>query len=130
MGHEAGDLLVAALGISAGDRKNFVPVDWVSAVMCHIHGRPEFHGTTYHVTSPHPPLIMEMAAVMQEVVEELSPMADPDSSWNMDGEWFAKTFRDQLGIYGAYWRDDPQVRHDQYPAAPPASALPGSWTAR
>ena len=76
--------------------------------MCHIHGRPEFHGTTYHVTSPYPPLIMEMASVMQEVVEDLSPLGDPDSSWNLDGEWFAKTFRDQLGIYGAYWRDDPQ----------------------
>jgi len=45
---------------------------------------------------------------MQEVVEDLSPLADPDSSWNLDGEWFAKTFRDQLGIYGSYWRDDPQ----------------------
>ncbi len=107
-GATAGDLLVAALGIQDDDRKNFVPVDWVSAVMCHIHGRPEFHGTTYHVTSPYPPLIMEMASVMQEVVEDLSPLGDPDSSWNLDGEWFAKTFRDQLGIYGAYWRDDPQ----------------------
>ena len=107
-GATAGDLLVAALGIDGDDRKNFVPVDWVSAVMCHIHGRPEFHGTTYHVTSPYPPLILEMASVMQEVVEELSPLGDPDSSWNLDGEWFAKTFRDQLGIYGAYWRDDPQ----------------------
>jgi putative sterol carrier protein len=38
----------------------------------------------------------------------LSPLGEPDSSWNLDGEWFAKTFRDQLGIYGAYWRDDPQ----------------------
>ncbi len=107
-GATAGDLLVAALGIKAGDRKNFVPVDWVSAVMCHVHGRPEFHGTTYHVTSPCPPLVLEMASVMQEVVEDLSPMADPESSWNLDGEWFAKTFRDQLGIYGAYWRDDPK----------------------
>ncbi len=107
-GATAGDLLVAALRIDGDDRKNFVPVDWVSAVMCHIHGRPEFHGTTYHVTSPCPPLILEMASVMQEVVEELSPLGDPDSSWNLDGEWFAKTFRDQLGIYGAYWRDDPQ----------------------
>ncbi len=107
-GATAGDLIVAALGIKKGDRKNFVPVDWVSAVMCHIHGRPEFHGTTYHVTSPHPPLIVEMAAVMQEVVEDLSPIGEPDSSWNLDGDWFAKTFRDQLGIYGAYWRDDPQ----------------------
>jgi nucleoside-diphosphate-sugar epimerase len=107
-GATAGDLIVAALGIQGDDRKNFVPVDWVSAVICHIHGRPEFHGTTYHVTSPHPPLVLEMASVMQEVVEELSPMGDPDSSWNLDGEWFAKTFRDQLGIYGAYWRDDPK----------------------
>jgi putative sterol carrier protein len=107
-GATAGDLLVAALGIRGDDRKNFVPVDWVSAVMCHIHGRPEYHGTTYHVTSPYPPLILEMASVMQEVVEDLSPLGDPDSSWNLDGEWFAKTFRDQLGVYGAYWRDDPQ----------------------
>ncbi len=45
---------------------------------------------------------------MQEVVEDLSPLGDPDSSWNLGGEWFANTFRDQLGIYGAYWRDDPQ----------------------
>ena len=107
VGTTGGDLLVSALGITQSDRKNFVPVDWVSAVMSHIHGRPKFHGMTYHVTSPRPPLVLEMAAVMQEVVEELSPMADPDSDWNMDGEWFAKTFRDQLGIYGAYWRDDP-----------------------
>ena len=49
-----------------------------------------------------------MAAVMQEVVEALSPLGNPDSSWNMDGEWFAKTFRDQMGIYRVYWRDDPQ----------------------
>ncbi len=103
-----GDLLVAALGIKDRDRKNFVPVDWVSSVLCHIHGREELRGTTYHVTSPSPPLVLEMASVMQEVVEELSPMGEPDSSWNMDGEWFAKTFRDQLGIYGAYWRDDPR----------------------
>ena len=86
----------------AGDHKNFVPVDWVSAVMRHIHSRPEFHGTTYHVTSPYPPLIVEMASVMQEVVEEFSPLVDPDSSWNLDGEWLTKTFRDQLGIYKAY----------------------------
>ncbi len=107
-GATASDRVVEALGIHAGDRKNFVPVDWVSAVMCHIHGRPDCHGTTYHVTTPCPPLIIEMAAAMQEVVEDLSPLSDPGSSWNMDGEWFAKTFREQLGVYSAYWRDDPQ----------------------
>jgi thioester reductase-like protein len=108
LGTTAADLLVSALGITERDRKNFVPVDWVASVMSHIHGQPEFHGSTYHVTSPQPPLVLEMASAMQEVVEELSPVGDADSSWNMDGEWFARTFRDQLGIYGAYWRDDPQ----------------------
>ena len=32
-GTTAGNLLVEALGINTDDRKNFVPVDWVSAVM-------------------------------------------------------------------------------------------------
>ena len=90
----------------------------------HILGRPEFHGTTYHVTSPHPPLILEMAAVMQEVVEDLSPLADPDSGWNLDGDWFAKTFRDQLGIYGSYWRDDPQFDMTNTLHAAPHLACP------
>lgn len=106
-GTTAGKLLATALGIGANDRKNFVPVDWVSAVMSHIHGRPESHGATYHITSPCPPLILEWADVMQEVVEELSPFGEPDPSWNLDAEWFAATFRDQMGIYGSYWRDDP-----------------------
>ncbi len=121
VGTTGGDMLVSALGIKERDRKNFVPVDWVAAVMSHIHGRPEFHGATYHVTSPQPPLVLEMAAVMQEVVEELSPMADADSSWNMDGEWFANTFRDQLGIYGAIARRS-AIRHDEH--APRAPHLP------
>ena len=102
-----GKQLVTALGIGKSDRKNLVPVDWVSAVMSHIHGRPESHGATYHITSPRPPLVLEWADLMQEVVEELSPFGELEPSWNLDGEWFAKTFREQLAIYGAYWRDDP-----------------------
>ena len=84
-----------------------MPVDWVSAVMSNIHGRSECHGQTYHITSSCPPLILEWADVLQEVVEELSPFGELDPSWNLDVEWFAKTFRDQMGIYGSYWRDDP-----------------------
>ena len=106
-GATAGETLMAALGIGREDRKNFVPVDWVSAVICHILGRREFHGTTYHVTTPHPPLIVEWASAMQEVVEELSPLGNPDSNRNLDGAWFAKTFREQLAVYATYWSDDP-----------------------
>ena len=91
---------------------NFVP-SIRSRPSCHIHGRPEFHGRTYHLASPYPLLILEMAAVMQEVVEDCSPLGNPDSSWNMDGDWFAKTFRDQLAFMNVLSRRS-AVRHDQY----------------
>ena len=107
LGATASDLLVAAFGLRGDERKNFVPVDWVSAVMCHIHGQSECHGKTYHVTSPHPTLLIDMATAMQEVVEAMSPVGDPDLAGACDGAWFEKTFREQLTIYGAYWRDDP-----------------------
>jgi thioester reductase-like protein len=107
-GATAGQLLLGALGLKGAERKNFVQVDWVSAVMTHIHARPQLHGTTYHLTSPLPVRLSEMSTVMQEAVESYSQLADPGSQWNCDGTWFEQTFREQLGIYGSYWRDDPE----------------------
>ncbi len=107
-GATAGSLLIAALGLRGDERKNFVPVDWVSATICHLHGNSDCRGSTYHLTSPHPTSIAEMAAVMQQVVEAMSPLGESDTSWNYDGAWFEKTFREQMAVYGAYWRDDPQ----------------------
>ncbi len=41
--------LLQALGLSGNERKNFVPVDWVSAVMTHILADEKLHGETYHL---------------------------------------------------------------------------------
>lgn len=123
-GATAGKLLMAALGLKGGDRKNFVPVNWVSAVLSHIHSRPELHGQTYHLTSPNPVMITLMSLVMQDAVEAYSPLADPSDGWTCDGSWFEKTFRDQMAIYGAYWRDDPQFDVTNTCKAAPHLACP------
>jgi len=107
-GATAGRSLVAAFGLKGTERKNFVPVDWVSAVMTHIHSRPQLHGGTYHLTSPAPVPLALMSEVIQEAVETYSQLADPNSQWNCDGTWFEQTFRAQMALYQAYWRDDPE----------------------
>lgn len=123
-GATAGDLLAGTLGLKGHERKNFVPVNWVSAVMSHIHGRSDLHGKTYHITAPKPALIAEMADVFQEAVETFSPMASPEDGWMCDGGWFESTFREQMTIYGAYWRDDPQFDCTNTQAAAPHLPCP------
>jgi nucleoside-diphosphate-sugar epimerase len=107
-GATAGRLLMGCLGLRGAERKNFVPVNWVSAVMSRIYGRPEMHGRTFHLTSSRPTPIVEMAATFQEAVEAYSPLAEEDDGWVLNGDWFEQTFREQMTIYGAYWRDDPE----------------------
>lgn len=121
-GATGGQFIMAALGLKGGERKNFVPVNWVSAVMSHIHSRPELHGKTYHLTTPNPVPILEMSEVLQEAVEAYSPMGSADMDWLCDGSWFERTFREQMVIYGAYWRDDP--RFDQANTRQAAPHLP------
>ncbi|NDH95791.1 MAG: NAD-dependent epimerase/dehydratase family protein, partial [Planctomycetia bacterium] len=54
IGSTSGPALLRLLGIEATDCKNFVPVDWVSAVMTRIIQDPSLHGRTYHLTSNAP----------------------------------------------------------------------------
>ena len=106
-GATAGSLLMGCLGLKGMERKNFVPVNWVSAVMSRIYGQRALHGKTYHITSPRPTLIAAMAAIFQEAVEAYSPLAEVGDHCLLDGAWFQRTFREHMRIFGAYWRDDP-----------------------
>ncbi|MDZ7618484.1 MAG: SDR family oxidoreductase, partial [Patescibacteria group bacterium] len=108
LGVTNGAALAAFLGLRNDETKHFVPVDWVSAVMTHIRRDPSLYGRTYHLTAQQPTRILDMAAVIQEAVERYSPPADQSDPARLDGDWFAGAFRDQMDIYRAYWRDDPQ----------------------
>ncbi len=108
LGATSGVKLAALLGLHGNESKHFVPVDWVSDVITHICRHPEFHGRTYHLTARQPTRILDMAAVIQEAVERYSPLACEDDPSQLDGDWIGQAFRDQMSVYRAYWRDDPQ----------------------
>jgi thioester reductase-like protein len=123
-GAATGGSLMAQLGLGGQERKNFVPVDWVSAIMTHILGCPQHHGKTYHLTTPSPMLITRMTDVIQAAIEAYSTMADEADEWRCDGMWFAENFRQQMDVYRAYWRDDPRFDVTNTQAAAPHLPCP------
>lgn len=123
-GVTAGRLLVGAMGVRGPERKNLVPVDWVSEVITHILGQSQHHGKTFHLTAQRPTLIMDMAEVVQEAVETYSPMSDWSDPTHCDGTWFADNFRAEMDVYRAYWRDDPQFDLTNTMAAAPHLPCP------
>jgi len=103
-----GTSMIAAMGFTGGEQKNFIPVDWVSRVMTYIYDRPEHHGRTYHLA----PRRRVPVALCQDVLERsLTDYArrHPDRQVDAaEGAKIEETFVDQMGAYQAYWRDDPE----------------------
>lgn len=103
--------LQEAIRIQGHERKNLVPVDWVSHVMTHILRHPQHHGQTYHLAPERPVVTSVMRdSMVQSFLQfgDLSAGADPQAeTWSFDYEEFKKYFRDQMAIYESYWKDDP-----------------------
>ncbi|MEE8451460.1 MAG: SDR family oxidoreductase [Thermoguttaceae bacterium] len=100
-------LLLMALGLTGSECKNFVPVDWVSRVITYLHGRPEHHGRTYHLTSERRVPLSEVALVMKRAIRTYSEEPDTVKDRASDIKEFEQLFSEQLELYGEYWRDDP-----------------------
>ncbi|NQU20149.1 MAG: SDR family oxidoreductase [Candidatus Nealsonbacteria bacterium] len=124
LGATGGDLLAAALGFVGKERKNFVPVDWVSAVMVHVLTHAEHHGKTYHLAPSRPVLVRRMAEVMHKAVESYSTPADQHDESICDGDWFERMFCEQMEVYREYWQDDPQFDLPNTTAAAPHLPCP------
>ncbi len=104
--------LLDVLGMSGGERKNLVPVDWVSAVMARIILDPALHGTTYHLTSTRPTSVGLLCRVFEEMVAEMAERpaggGERPQMPDLDPAVLARLFGDQMQVYRAYWRDDPE----------------------
>ncbi|MGB0656121.1 MAG: SDR family oxidoreductase [Pirellulales bacterium] len=103
--------LLGVLGMTGDERKNLVPVDWVSAVMTRIIQDQTLHGQTYHLTSTHPTPVSQLYDVFASLVAELAEQArrsgGAKKASGFDPSSLAKLFGDQMHVYRAYWRDDP-----------------------
>lgn len=124
MGSTSGRNLLSALGMDGSERKNFVPVDWVTDVFDHIFSHPELHGRTYHLTTPYPPLLTDFVDTVQDAVETWSTLADERDPQRADEEWFFKHYANEVQIYRAYLQDDPQFDSTNTQSAAPHLTCP------
>jgi len=89
------------------ERKHFVPVDWVAAAMAHILLRPEFHGQTYHLT-PRRPTPLHLLADVLEDLAGFYPLHMTGQPSDTAVEGVEAHVMDNMQVYDAYFRDDPQ----------------------
>ncbi|MDR0521714.1 MAG: SDR family oxidoreductase [Planctomycetaceae bacterium] len=124
IGSTSSKALLAAIGAKGTERKNFVPVDWVTDVFDHIYSRTELHGRTYHLTAPKPPLVSEFAETLQDAVETWSVLADKHDPNRADEKWFFLQFMEGMQTYRAYVQDDPQFDSSNTQLAAPHLPCP------
>ena len=100
--------LLQMLNLTGHERKNFVPVDWVSGVMAYIIARPDLPDQTYHLTSEHPVTLDNLAQVVQDVIHNSVLTSPVVNKSRTDKVAIANHFRTQMTAYRSYWRDDPE----------------------
>ena len=98
----------AVLGMKLSDRKNFVPVDWISQVMTYVISRPEHHDKTYHLSAANRVKIEEMGKVIIEGIKKYVKRDAAHPGISADFDQILSTFSGQMGVYKAYWKDDPE----------------------
>lgn len=94
--------------LTGEEHRNLVPVDWVSAVMTHILGRPELHGRTYH-------LVPRELLTFREVYESLArhfridgpTYAGPAGLQHGTMNEYEQMFYSCVASYQDYWHDEP-----------------------
>ena len=93
--------------LDENDSKNFVPVDWVSAVMAHIIANPESHGETYHLTPRNPVTSRTINHVLQAAARFFGSVLCGDDEPVVDQTEMEKFFYEHIHVYNSYWRNDP-----------------------
>ncbi len=112
--------LLDTFSLDGSEKKNFVPVDWVSAAMTEIVANPSLHNQTYHLAPPQRTEVGLLAEVIQETLLEAliresqeqrndeSPLRrKPEPQRAASPMAFSESLKDQMEVYRSYWRDDP-----------------------
>jgi thioester reductase-like protein len=112
------------LGLTGSDRKNFVPVDWVSSVITYLSGMPQHRGRTYHLT-PARPVTVETTCKAVEIAMQEYVEAEQETKAGLP-EWdeLHRLVIGQMETYRSYWRDDPEFDCRNTRAAAPQLECP------
>ena len=101
--------------MTGDERRNIIPVDWVSAVMCRLFETPEARGLTYHIAPEHPITSSEIIEYCGDCFnatgatfcghDEIEPSAASRDE-NEDQWMFEKMYWENAETYAPYERSD------------------------
>jgi thioester reductase-like protein len=93
------------MGLEGEERKNLVPVDWVSRGITRVINSADLHGQIYHLTTDHPMSVLSLTKTTVEFLDQKYGFEDTDVvEFDAQMEQF---FTAQMGVYREYWADDP-----------------------
>jgi len=95
-----------SINVQGNERKNLVPVDWVSEAMARIITDPNLHGKTYHLT----PRTAVTVRLIRDVLEEVCGVFGigfTGSNGKRKRSEIEETFYQHMEVYHSYWKDDP-----------------------
>jgi len=96
------------LTLTGNEKRNFVTVDWVSAVMTKIVFDSNCHGQTYHLTPQKATTTREIEDALQQYfryhgVQFVGPISLNESDQSVE----ERRFFEYLSEYNDYWQNDP-----------------------
>lgn len=93
------------MGLEGEERKNLVPVDWVSRGITRVIDSSDLHGQIYHLTTEHPMSVVSLTRTMVKFLDEVYGYDDSDTiEFDAQMDQFITA---QMGVYREYWADDP-----------------------
>lgn len=96
------------LGLTGHERKNLVPVDWVSRSVMSVVADPNAAGHTYHLTADEPTSIGALAVAMIDAALTSLESAATVKPGIPSTLLQAEGFREHMQVYREYLGDDPQ----------------------
>ena len=104
---EGGDAGTLRLTLDGTERKQLVPVDWVSAATAAVVADPAKHGGTYHLTPPAPVTFEDMRIAVRAATGVGPVSFEGDGAELENPTDLERVFYEQTTLYSSYWRNDP-----------------------
>lgn len=97
----------ARLNLCGYERKNLVPVDWVSEIMTRVILDSEHHHKTYHLTPMHSVPVRLFREVLQAANQFYDTMFIGSDHKIENPNELEQFFYNHIKVYDSYWRNDP-----------------------
>jgi nucleoside-diphosphate-sugar epimerase len=96
------------LNMTGDEKRNIVPVDWVSALICRLFGTPEAHGGTYHLVPRTPLTPREIIEAGYKYFNSYGvEFYGPDANAAGSAGAMDEAFHQSKAIYQSYESTDP-----------------------